>query len=119
MGMAKSGLLGPHQLSFDTIRGLVTRVSPGVFALGYADLEGRFLINKVGRADDDVSARLRNLIGTANLFKFRYFNTAEEAFKKECALYHDFSPPGNMVHPYRPLGTDWECPYCMSVEVPR
>jgi hypothetical protein len=114
--MAKSGLLGPYRLSFDTLRGLITRVSPGVFALGHTNLDGRFLINKVGRADDDVCARLSNLIGTANLFKFGYFDSSEEAFKKECALYHDFSPPGNMVHPYRPIGTDWECPYCRTAE---
>jgi hypothetical protein len=110
--MAKSGLFGPYRLSFDTIYGLITQPSPGVFALGHVDLDGRFCISRVGRAEEDLAARLCSFIGTANLFKFGRLDSAQEAFLKECSLYHDFSPPGNMVHPDRPQGSDWTCPYC-------
>lgn len=110
--MAKSGLAGPYRLTYDTIDAAVTRSSAGVFALGYTDPDGRFCVNHVGRADTDMKGKLRNLIGSANFFKFGYQPTSKAAFEKECELYHEFTPPGNRVHPGRPAGTSWACPRC-------
>ena len=70
--MAKSGLLGPYRLNFDTIDAAITRSSAGVYALGYTSPEGKFCINHIGRADSDVKSKLRNCIGSATLFKFGY-----------------------------------------------
>jgi hypothetical protein len=110
--MAKSGLAGPYRLTYDTIDAAITRSSAGVFALGYTDPEGKFCVNHIGRADTDVKGKLRNFIGSASLFKFGYQPTSKAAFEKECELYHDFTPPGNRVHPGRPAGTSWGCPRC-------
>ena len=110
--MAKSGLLGPYKLNFDTIDAAVTRSSAGVYALGYTSPEGRFCINHVGRADTDVKSKLRNYIGAATLFKFGYAPSSKAAFERECELFHALSPPGNRVHPGRPQGTNWACPRC-------
>ena len=101
---AKSGLLGPYRLNFDTIDAAITRSSAGVYALGYTSPEGRFCINHVGRADTDVKSKLRNCIGSATLFKFGYLPTSKAAFERECELFHDLSPPGNRVHPGRAQG---------------
>ena len=109
---AKTGLLGPYRLNFDTIDATVTRSSAGVYALGYASPEGKFCINHVGRADSDVKGKLRNCIGSATLFKFGYTPSSKAAFERECELFHDLSPPGNRVHPGRAPGTNWECPRC-------
>jgi hypothetical protein len=109
---AKTGLLGPYRLNFDTIDAAVTRNSAGVYALGYTSLEGKFCINHVGRADSDVKSKLRNCIGSATLFKFGYMPTSKAAFERECELFHDLSPPGNRVHPGRAAGTSWGCPRC-------
>jgi hypothetical protein len=106
--MAKSGLLGPYRLNFDTIDAAITRSSAGVYALGYTSPEGRFCINHIGRADSDVKSKLRNCIGSATLFKFGYLPNS----KAECELFHELSPPGNRVHPGRAQGTSWECPRC-------
>lgn len=110
--MTNTGLHGPYRLTFDAIDAAVVRTSPGVFALGYADADGRFCVNHVGRSDADVKIRLRDFIGSDSLFKYDYSASSEAAFQKECELFHDVRPPRNLVHPGRPRGTSWECPRC-------
>jgi hypothetical protein len=38
--------------------------------------------------------------------------SSQTAFERECDLFHDFSPPGNRLHPDRPRGTRWRCHRC-------
>lgn len=108
----KTGLTGPFRLSFDAIEAAVNRKSAGVYALGREDAEGNFRVSHVGRSDSDVRTRLLDYIGSEALFKYRYCSAAQTAFEKECELFHDFSPPGNRMHPGRPKGTKWRCPRC-------
>lgn len=110
--MTKTGLLGPYPLAFDDINEMVVGKMAGAYALGRFDAAGRFCVNYVGRSDTDIRARLCEHIGSDNLFKFSHFLSPRAAFEKECALFHDFKPPGNRVHPSRPGGTSWECPRC-------
>jgi hypothetical protein len=110
--MTNTGLSGPYKLTFDAIDAAVTEVSPGVFALGHADKEGRFCVNHIGRSDADLKAGLRDYIGSDSLFKYGYFPSSEAAFRRECELFHDVQPPRTHVHPGRPKGTSWECPRC-------
>jgi hypothetical protein len=110
--MTKTGLMGPYRLDFDTIDAAITRSSAGVFALGHTSSDGKFYVNHVGRADTDVKGKVRNFIGSAALFKFRYLPNSKAAFERECELFHDLAPPGNRVHPGRAQGTSWECPRC-------
>jgi hypothetical protein len=91
---------------------VVTRKSAGVYALGHADAQGRFCINHVGRSDSDVRSKLLDYIGSDALFKYIYYSFPQTAFEKECALFHDISPPGNRLHPDRPKDTKWRCPRC-------
>lgn len=107
-----TGLFGPYRLTFDGIHEVVSRQSAGVYALGCNDRSGSFQVKHVGRSDDDLRAKLCDCIGSDIMFKFRYFNSARLAFEKECELFHDFSPPGNRIHPGRPKGTTWQCPRC-------
>ncbi len=108
----QTGLLGPFPLSFDGITEAVKHHSAGVFTLGHIDRDGRFCVKYAGRSDTDVAAQLKNFIGSNQLFKFGYAASSKAAFVKECDLFHDFSPPGNALHPGRPQGTNWECPRC-------
>jgi hypothetical protein len=108
----KTGLRGPYHLTFDGISDAVARESAGVYALGRNDPSGNFQVKRVGRSDADVRARLRDCIGSDTMFKFSFFSSARAAFEKECELFHDFSPPGNRIHPGRPKGKNWECPRC-------
>jgi hypothetical protein len=110
--MTNTGLAGPYRLTFDAIEAAVRKTGPGVFALGFADAEGRFCVNYVGRSDHDVRASLRNFIGSDSLFKYGHLPTSEAAFLRECELFHDIEPPRTLVHPGRPRGTSWECPRC-------
>lgn len=110
--MAKTGLIGPYQLSFDGISSAVTRRSAGVYVLGHTSTEGKFRIHYIGRSDLDVRETLRGYIGSNTSFKYGYSPSSKAAFEKECDLYHDFSPPGNKIHPDRPKGSNLECPRC-------
>lgn len=111
--MGSSGLVGPFQLCAEGIDVAVRKASPGVFALGCIDREGRFILNRVGRTDSDLRGALRNFIGSDALFKFTYLHDPRVAFEKECELFHKFHPNGNFLHPHSPPGSGWTCPYCM------
>jgi hypothetical protein len=110
--MTRTGLSGPHSLTFDAIAAAVTRRSAGVFVLGHADAQGRFCINHIGRSDLDLRARLFDCIGSETLFKYGYLPSSQAAFERECELFHDIRPPGTRVHPGRAQGTTWRCPRC-------
>ena len=108
----KTGLRGPYFLTFDGINEAVARQSAGVYALGSNDPSGNFKVKHVGRSDADVRAKLRDCIGSDVMFKYCFYSSARAAFEKECELFHDFSPPGNRIHPGRAKGSNWECPRC-------
>lgn len=110
--MIKTGLQGPYRLSFDGVDAAVRQKSPGVYALGHEDAQGKFCINHVGRSDSDIRGRLLDTIGSSTLFKYGYSASSQTAFEKECQLFHDISPPGNRMHPARPKGATWRCPRC-------
>ena len=112
--MAILDMKGPYSLTTEQIDEVVTRTSPGNYALGKKNDEGSFLAGYVGRSDSDVNDRLKYWARNSKrpLFKFSYATSAKSAFEKECRNYHDFDPPGNDVHPQRPDGTDWKCPVC-------
>ncbi len=108
---------GPYPLTEQAIDQRVTRKSAGNYALTKS-LEETFVVNYVGRSDEDVAGRLKQWArqGAYKRFKFRYATSPKAAFEKECVNYHDFGEPDgkldNMQHPDRPNGTDWKCPRC-------
>ncbi|MGP8069006.1 MAG: zinc-ribbon domain-containing protein [Candidatus Bathyarchaeia archaeon] len=111
----RTGLRGSFLLDELTINKEVSNVSPGVYLLGRK--EGKtFYVRSVGRADVDVNAQLKEHIGGYVRFKFEYANSPEDAFRKECELYHDFRGPegklDNKNHPERPQGVAWLCSKC-------
>lgn len=112
--MGSSNLAGPFRLSFDAIEVAVRKESPGVFALGSLDSQGRFCLAKVGRSDSNIREVLRQFIASEPLFKFSYEPGAKAAFLRECELFHKFQPQGNMLHPSRPAGTTLTCPHCQA-----
>lgn len=116
--MASTGLEGPFVLTHDGITKAVTKVSPGAYALGTTGADGVFYIARVGRSDKCLKLRLHSYVGQYPEFKASYFASAEEAFLKECELFHNFSPPHNDIHPDRP---DFSirartCPYCQALD---
>jgi hypothetical protein len=114
--MATTNLAGPYPLMFDTVHAVVPHGAPGVFALGYTGRDGAFYVNYIGRSDNDVRARLLDFIGSDVAFKFNHSKSAEEAFRRECEVFHAFRPPANRMHPSRPAFTDWKCPRCSFLE---
>jgi hypothetical protein len=108
--MGTTGLYGNYDLTGPGILAAVSGHSPGVYALGKVE-NGTFYIHYVGRSDTDVSTRLQQHVTKwYPHFQFDYFGSAQAAFEKECQLYHDFSPPDNLVHPARPQNSTLSCP---------
>ncbi len=114
--MAKLDMKGPFSLNDGEIDRQVTRKSPGNYALGYTKDDGTFIVNYVGRSDDDVNNRLHDWAGSKyKKFKYSYAASAKEAYEKECRNYHDFGGSGSLdndIHPARPNGTNYKCPVC-------
>ena len=108
----KTALLGPFDLSFDGVQHAVLRHGCGAYALGHVDPAGTFRVQRVGRDDANLRLCLQGLIGSSNRFKFAPAASSREAFGIECELFHRLRPPGNIIHPTRPSGSDWRCPVC-------
>lgn len=117
--MASTGLEGPFILSDVEINSIVTKISPGAYALGYVKNDGTFVVLYVGRSDSDLNARLCSWVGENKKythFKASYFPSAKAAFDKECLIYHDFGGPENQLdnamHPDRPKNQICTCSRC-------
>lgn len=113
--MASTGLHGPFELSVETIDAVLNNISPGAYALG-PKRDGKFYVHRVGRADRDVRARLKDYVGHYAAFKVDYFPDARSAFEKECELFHDFNPRDNTYHPDSPDGLNLTCPRCPALD---
>jgi hypothetical protein len=115
--MALLNMNGPYALSGDEIDRQVTNMSPGNYGLGYTKEDGTFIVQYVGRSDEDVNKRLHDWVGTKyKKFKYSYVGSSKLAFEKECRNYHDFGGNeklDNETHPGRPKGTNWICSVCM------
>ena len=109
--MPSTNLPGPFALTGAEIDRLVTKVSPGAYALGRLN-SNTFYVDRVGRSDVNLNKRLRDYVGQYPYFKADYFPSAKAAFEKECHLFHDFQPADNELHPDRPKGSNWTCPRC-------
>lgn len=103
-------LSGPYPLTEDGVAEAVTASAPGVFALGMMR-NGAFYVGYVGRAELDLARELDRHELAYSHFKFNFADTAEDAFQKECELFHAFAPPAN-AHPSRPRGSQAKCPIC-------
>jgi hypothetical protein len=115
MAKRSLGMTGPFDLNNEKIDELITKTSAGNYALGYLNKENSFIVKYVGRADSDLNGRLKDHVGEYSKFKFSYATSPKAAFEKECANYHDFGEKNsldNKIHPDRPTGSNWKCPYC-------
>ena len=59
---------GSYPLSHETIDQMVSRTSPGNYALGYMD-GSTFMVFYVGRSDSDVKRRLREWVGAPSRYE--------------------------------------------------
>jgi len=107
-----TGLFGPHPLSKKGIDDAVKGVGMGAYALGPIAQSGGIVVERVGRSDYDLNQRLHDYEGRYTHFKYAFYSTKQEAFEKECQLYHEFSPTDNLIHPDKPAGTNHRCPVC-------
>jgi hypothetical protein len=113
--MPSTGLHGPWPLTEKDIDAVVRGVGAGAYALTREGTEPTFIVNYVGRSDNDLRGRLKQWVNSRYThFKYGFLPTSTDAFLKECHLYHDFGGPegklDNEMHPARAQGTTWSCP---------
>ena len=107
--MEQYRLRGPFDLTDETIDQEVTLKEPGAYVLEESDLGFQVY---VGRSDANLNNQLHVHVGSYRIFWYECCSSAQAAFEKECALYHDFEPQDNPIHPRRPAGIRWKCPRC-------
>ena len=72
----------------------------------------------IGRFDTDLQTEIIARSGAypqCTHFMYSYANTIKEAFEKECKNFHDCGGSEsllNKIHPDKPNGADYKCPYC-------
>ena len=117
--MPSTGLHGPYSLTVQNIDAVARGKVPGAYALGHRNDKNVFIVEYVGRSDDDVNGRLKKSVrNQVSRVQSGYFNTAKQAFDRECRIFHDFGGTAslaNEIHPARPKGSDWKCPHCNTV----
>ena len=117
--MASLGMKGSYAFTSAKIDEVVTRKSPGNYALGYIK-DGTFIVQYVGQSDVDVKRELKaRLDSKYKKFKYSYATSPKAAFEKECRNFHDFGGSEklhNKNHPDRPSGKSWKCPICNTFD---
>jgi len=116
--MAIRGLQGPFKLTAEAVnRAVTSKRLPGAYALGHTDQEGTFVIEYIGRSNDNLRQQLDDLVVKFHgQFAFEYFSSARAAFEKECELFHAYLADGDAIHPTRPDGSYWKCPGCRALD---
>ena len=113
--MSSLNMNGSYEYTSAKIDEILTKKSPGNYALGY-DTESSFIVKYVGRSDGDVATELKTYLSNGyKYFKYSYATSPKEAFERECKNYHDFGGKeklDNKVHPDRPDNSGWKCPSC-------
>lgn len=117
--MESPNLIGPYQLNENNIQQIVPDC-PGVYTLGFPSQRqnNAFVVERVGRSDNDIRERLGSHIANSDYshFMYCYTSSAFDAFVNECHLYHDYDSAENLIHPDRPNGTNWSCPRCDQLD---
>lgn len=112
--MASLNMNGFYDLTDKEIDKQVTKTSAGNYALGHVD-NNKFIVEYVGRSDNNLNERLKKWVGSYEKFKYSYASSPKSAFEKECENYHDFGEVeklDNDIHPDRPDDSSWKCPVC-------
>lgn len=108
------GLHGPWPLTEKDIDKVVTGIGAGAYILTCERINPGFIVNYVGRSDDDLNGRLKKWVGMKYThFMYGFLPSAKDAFLKECRLFHDFGgieKLDNKIHPDRPKNTNLTCP---------
>lgn len=96
----------------------LTDIKKSVFEGKDITEDGNFSIMYIGRSDTDLQTEIIARSGAypqCTHFMYSYANTIKEAFEKECKNFHDCGGAEsllNKIHPDKPNGADYKCPYC-------
>ncbi len=104
-------LQGPLRIDHPTIKAAITESRPGVYVLvSEHSATGEF--EYVGRADQAVNEKILAWMNSFGWVYWAYADSAEDAYQKECRLYHQINPGANARHPKSPEGSALNCPEC-------
>ncbi len=114
--MTSLDMYGPFEYNQKIINEIIPNNIIGNYALGHLDGIS-FVVEYVGRSDNDLLSRISHSLGKYTHFKFSPANSPLETYQKECLNWHDFGGENgyldNDIHPDRPDGVKLAfCPIC-------
>ena len=114
------GRRGPFKLEREIVAKMVGDQVAGNYRLSMCDENEDFCVDYVGRSDKQLMERICDHISEGyKTFVWRPQNTAEEAYKQECAEFHNFGGDIGLLkndkdegHPNSPEGLKLKCSIC-------
>ncbi len=114
------GMRGPFKLEREIVAKMVGDQVAGNYRLSMCDGGEDFCVDYVGRSDKQLMERICDHISEGyKTFVWRPQNTAEEAYKQECADFHNFGGDIGLLkndkdegHPNSPEGLKLNCSIC-------
>lgn len=106
--------MNAYSLAQERVRQDVTANEPGFYRLGTM-VDGQFHPSYFGRSDTDIRRRLLEHAkkGWFTHFRIRPADSVKQAFEQECRDWHLHGEEmTNRIHPARPDGAEYGCPYC-------
>ena len=114
--MVSLNMNGPFRLTQNVIEKIIPDNVIGNYAYGNVDETGTFVVQYVGRSDNNLKERIGHGIGNYEYFKFSIASSPLDAYHKECKNYHDFGGDqgllDNEIHPDKPNHVFGICPIC-------
>jgi len=105
-------LTEPLELAARVIDAVIRGKTAGAYVIGSRKADHVMLVPYVGRADEDLGARLKIHIGNYEAFSYVLADSPKQAYELQCEIYHELKPSKNGGHPHKPDGIDCACPVC-------
>ena len=112
---------GPFQLADSVIDTVINNTGPAIFLLRRIEVTPKYVHYRalVGRTDHNLAETLKGWLGSDyRVFSFQYVESADEAFRQHCTMWHQLEGPDgkldNQRHPEPDNGQTIRCPVCST-----
>ena len=112
---------GPFQLADSIIDAVINDIGPAVFLLRRIEETSEYARYRalIGRTDCNLAETLKGWLDSDyRVFSFQYVESADAAFRQQCAMWHELDgPKGKLDNERQPAPNDGQitqCPICSS-----
>ena len=112
---------GPFQLADSVINAVINNTGPAVFLLRRIEETPEYAHYRalIGRTNRNLVETLKQWLDSDyRVFSFQYVESADDAFRQQCAMWHQLEVPNgklnNKGHPEPDDGQITPCPVCLT-----